>query len=327
MEGALLMAAVVGLSGVALSGDPPLTYVVFPALILAALRFGQRGATLAVALAAVMAVWLTAGEIGLFVRSSLTDGALETQLYIAVAALTTICLAAMVAERRRADLELLDAERRAGLRAAEVRQRIGRDLHDSLSQTLFSTTLHLRTAERALGREGVDPAGPTGQELARAGQLLAAALAEMRALVFELRPSALVEAGLVVALATHAAAVGAREDLAIAVRGPSERLPLRPEDEQQLYRMGQEAMANVVKHACATAASIDVGASEGAVTLGVRDDGRGFDPADVRPGAFGLRSMGARARELGGRLQVTSTPGAGTVVVVKIPAVAPRRRA
>jgi signal transduction histidine kinase len=154
---------------------------------------------------------------------------------------------------------------------------------------------------------------------------MAGALAEMRAVVFELRPAALAEDGLVVALSVHAAAVGAREGVAIAVRGPSERLPLSSEAEHELYRIGQEALANVVKHAHATDASIDVSATDGTVTLGVRDHGRGFVSADERPGGFGLRSMSARARGLGGRLQITSTPGEGTVLLVEVPAAAPSR--
>ena len=219
-QGVLLIAAVIALSAIALAGDLALTYMVFPALIGAALRFGERGATLAVAVAAGMTVWLTANEMGAFVSHSITDSALSTQLYLAVAALTTLCLAAIVDERRRGALDLAASERRAGQRAAEERHRIARDLHDSVSQSLFSARLHLRTAERALTSEGMDAAGSGGQELARAQQLTAAALAEMRALVYELRPDGLADDGLVVGLTRHATAVSACEDVAIAVRGP-----------------------------------------------------------------------------------------------------------
>jgi integral membrane sensor domain MASE1 len=169
-EWALMIAAVVALSDIALSGDPELTYMVFPALIWAALRFGQQGATVATAVAAGMAVWITASETGAFVKHPITDSALSTQLYVAVAALTTICLAAIVAERRRAALDLAESQRREGQRAAKERQRIARDLHDSVSQLLFTTRLHLRTAGRALAREGIDSAGPGRHELNRVGQ-------------------------------------------------------------------------------------------------------------------------------------------------------------
>lgn len=318
-EGAAMIGAVVGLSAIALSGDLPLTYIVFPALTWAALRFGPQGATLAVAATAVTTVAITASDMGAFLEHSITDSVLSSQLYIAVAAVTTICLAAVVAERRRAGRELAASQRREARRAVEERQRIARDLHDSVSQSLFSTTLHLRTAERALARDGMDPAGPVGQELDRAGQLTGGALAEMRALVFELRPGALAEDGLVVALELHAAAVGAREELTIAVRGPDERLPLTPAAEEQLFRVGQEALANVVKHAHATDAAIDVTTGGGAVTIAISDDGWGFDAAVGRAGGFGLRSMRARAADLGGRLEIASAPGRGTVVRVRVP--------
>jgi signal transduction histidine kinase len=310
----------VGLSAIALSGDLPLTYIVFPALIWAALRFGPQGATLAVAATAGTTVAITASDMGAFLEHSITDSVLSSQLYIAVAAVTTICLAAIVAERRRAGRDLAESRRREGRRAVEERQRIARDLHDSVSQSLFSTTLHLRTAERALARGGMDPEGPVGQELDRAGQLTGGALAEMRALVFELRPGSLAEDGLVVALKLHAAAVSAREELAIAVHGPDERLPLTPAAEEQLYRIGQEALANVVKHAHATEAAIHVTTGGGAVAIAIRDDGWGFDAAVGRAGGFGLRSMRARAADLGGKLEIASGPGRGTLVRVTVPA-------
>jgi signal transduction histidine kinase len=319
-EGVVMIGAVVGLSALALSGDLPLSYIVFPALIWAALRFGPQGATLAVAASAVTTVGITARDMGAFLEHSITDSVLSSQLYIAVAAVSTICLAAIVAERRRAGRDLVESRRREGRRGVEERQRIARDLHDSVSQSLFSTTLHLRTAERALVRQGVDPAGPVGQELDRAGQLTSGALAEMRALVFELRPGALAQDGLVVALKLHGAAVSAREELAIAVHGPDERLPLTPAAEEQLYRLGQEALANVVKHAHASDAAVDITAAGGAVAMEVRDDGRGFDAAVGRGGGFGLRSMRARAADLGGKLEIASGPGRGTLVRVTVPA-------
>jgi signal transduction histidine kinase len=318
-EGTAVIAAVVALSAIALSGELPLTYMVFPPLMWAALRLGQRGATLAVAVAAGMTVGVTANELGAFVKHSITEAVLSTQLYIVVAALATICLAAIVAERERSAVELAEAQRREGRRASEERARIARDLHDSVSQSLFSTALHLRTAKRAFRREGIDPDGGGARELTRVEQLIVAALSELRALVFELRPAALADDGLVIALATHAAAVSAREEIAIAVRGPDERLPLPPAAETQVYRICQEALANVVKHAHATEAAIDVAVVGEVVAIEIRDDGGGFDPAADRPHGFGLQSMIARTSELGGRFEVSSAPGRGTVLRVELP--------
>jgi integral membrane sensor domain MASE1 len=160
VEGALTLVAVAGLSVIAFSADQPLTYMVFPAFIWAALRLGPQGATLAVAVGSVIAVLATSNEVGPFVEHSPTDSALNLQLYIVFAALTTSCLAAIVSERRRAALELAESQRREGERAALERQRIARDLHDSVSQSLFSTTLHVRTAQRALEQEQLDTVGP-----------------------------------------------------------------------------------------------------------------------------------------------------------------------
>jgi signal transduction histidine kinase len=319
-EGALMLAAVAGLSVIALSAEQPLTYMVFPAFIWAALRFGPQGATLAVAVGAIIAVVITSHEHGAFVELSPTDSALNLQLYITFAALTTLCLAAIVSERRRAALELAESQRREGERAALERQRIARDLHDSVSQSLFSTTLHVRTAQHALSREELDATGPVGEELSEIGQLTRGALAEMRALIFELRPGALGEEGLVAALTKQAAALSAREGVVVEVDGPGERLPLEPGVEDQLYRVGQEALANVVKHARASSATVYIAAEDDTVWMEVSDDGRGFDAGAVGPDHFGLRSMRGRVADLGGRLEVTSSRGRGTVLRVEVPA-------
>jgi signal transduction histidine kinase len=319
-EGALMLAAVAGLSVIALSADQPLTYIVFPAFIWAALRLGPQGATLAVAVAAVIAVLATSNEAGPFVEHSPTDSALNLQLYIIFAALTTLCLAAIVSERRHTGLELAESLRREGERAALERQRIARDLHDSVSQSLFSTTLHVRTAQHALELEELDTDGPVGEELSEIGQLTRGALAEMRALIFELQPGALAEEGLVAALGKQASALSAREGLAIEVDGPGEHLPVGAEVEEQLYRIGQEALANVVKHARASSATVRIAVADDTVSIEVSDDGRGFDPAAVGPDHFGLRSMRGRVADLGGRLEITSTPGRGTAVRVEVPA-------
>jgi signal transduction histidine kinase len=319
-EGALMLATVAGLSVIALSAEQPLTYMVFPAFIWAALRLGPQGATLAVAVAAVIAVLATSREQGFFVELSPTDSALNLQLYITFAALTTFCLAAIVSERRRAAVELAESQRREGERAALERQRIARDLHDSVSQSLFSTTLHVRTAQHALAREGLDSTGSVGEELSEIGQLTRAALAEMRALIFELRPGALAEEGLVAALTKQASALSAREGLVIEVDGPGERLPLGPEVEEQLYRLGQEALANVIKHARAGSATVHIAAKDDTVLIEVSDDGRGFDPAAVGREHFGLRSMRGRVADLGGQLEVKSALGRGTVLRVEVPA-------
>jgi signal transduction histidine kinase len=147
---------------------------------------------------------------------------------------------------------------------------------------------------------------------------LANAQAELHAFVFELRPEAMREDGLVAALTRHAAGVAAREQLRVSVQGPDERLPVTPAIEEQLYRLCQEALANAVRHAGASEVRIRISLRD-RLLITIRDDGRGFDPGIVRPGGFGLRSMRSRAAELGGSVQIRSHPGDGTVVLVEIP--------
>jgi signal transduction histidine kinase len=106
----------------------------------------------------------------------------------------------------------------------------------------------------------------------------------------------------------------------IEVDGPGERLPLGPEVEEQLYRLGQEALANVVKHARASNATVRIAVKDDTVLVEVSDDGRGFDPAAVGREHFGLRSMRGRVADLGARLEVTSKLGRGTVLRVEVPA-------
>ena len=135
----LLIATVAVLGVIAVSTDEPVTYMVFPALIWAAFRFGPPGATLSIAIAAGVAIGVTAHEVGPFFKQPIDHRTLSTQVYIVVAALTTLFLSAVVSERERSAAELAEAKRREGERAVEERHRIARDLHDSVSQALFST--------------------------------------------------------------------------------------------------------------------------------------------------------------------------------------------
>src|SRR5688572_11068615 len=198
-QGALMIAAVAGLGVLAFSIEGPVTYMVFPALIWAAFRFGPAGATLSVAIAAGVAVGFTAHEAGPFSTQPIDLRTLSTQVYIVVAALTTLFLSALVIERERSAAALAEARRREDDRAMKERRRIARDLHDSVSQALFSTVLHTRSAQKALKREGLTPSGPLEESLDAIGELTRGAQSEMRALIFELGHD-VVEDGLVAAL-------------------------------------------------------------------------------------------------------------------------------
>jgi signal transduction histidine kinase len=318
-EGALLIATVSALGVMAVSMHEPVTYVVFPALIWAAFRFGPPGATLAIAIAAGLAIAITAHEAGPFFVQAIDHRTLSTQLYIAVTALTTLFVSAVVSERERSAAALAEAHEREGERATEERHRIARDLHDSVSQALFSTLLHTRTAQKALSpREDAPPSRSVEQSLGAIAELTRGAQSEMRALIYELSRDP-VEHGLVEALGRHAARVGS-DVLTLDVQVPDGRVTLSPPTEAQLFGIAREALTNVVKHAGASAAWIRVEAPPGAVVLEIRDDGRGFNPAAGHPGHFGLESMRSRADEIGGRLTITSAAGRGTVVRVEAPA-------
>jgi signal transduction histidine kinase len=317
-QGALMSAAVAGLGVVAFSIEGPVAYMVFPALIWAAFRFGPAGATLSIAIAAGVAVGFTAHVAGPFSTQPIDLRTLSTQVYIVVAALTTLFLSALVTERERSAAELAEAKRREDDRAMKERHRIARDLHDSVSQALFSSVLHTRTAQKALTQEGLSMSGPLARALDAIGELTRAAQSEMRAFIFQLGRDG-VEDGLVAALSSYASRLGTRHGLTIDVQGP-EVLGLSRRAETQLFGIGREALANVVKHAGATRVWVRVEARSGRVLVEIRDDGRGFDTATGHPDHFGLESMQSRAEELSGFLTISSTPGQGTAVRVEAPA-------
>jgi PAS domain S-box-containing protein len=199
------------------------------------------------------------------------------------------------------------------------RARLARELHDSVSQGLFSMTLHAQAAKLALIDAGVDEGGPLGRSIAELATLTRNALAEMRALIFELRPAVLAEEGLVSALRKQAAALSDHESLMIAVEGPEDRLELTTEVEEHLYRIVSEAMHNVVKHSNADVATVTVTVQGGNLSVVVGDDGVGFDPNSVVAGHLGLSTMAERAETIGARLTITSTPGLGTTVALSLP--------
>jgi PAS domain S-box-containing protein len=198
--------------------------------------------------------------------------------------------------------------------ALEERQRLARELHDSLSQALFGIQLGARRARELVER---DNAGAAQQidytlKLAEAGQ------AEMRALIFELRPESLEAEGLVLALERQVEVLRTRYN--IAASAIADREPITPlEVKQALYRIVQEALQNTVKHARARHVDVHVEARDGTVVLAVQDDGVGFDPEVTFPGHLGLHTMHERAQGVGGSLEVVSTPGRGTRIVVSVP--------
>ncbi|MEO8540540.1 MAG: GAF domain-containing protein [bacterium] len=196
----------------------------------------------------------------------------------------------------------------------EERQRLARELHDSVSQALYGISLGTRTA-RALVEK--DPARAI-EPLEYVSSLAEAGLAELRALIFELRPESLSTEGLVAALEKQFAALQARHGIEVDAElclEPDLRLDLK----EVLYRVGQEALHNTVKHARATHVTVSLAPDAGQVVLQITDNGIGFDTSGEFPGHLGLRSMAERTARVGGQLQITSAPGDGTAIRLAVP--------
>ena len=209
------------------------------------------------------------------------------------------------------------AERGRQTAVLHERNRLAREIHDTLAQGFTGILVQLDAAEDALDAAP----GEAQDHLARARDLARVSLAEARRSVWALRPQVLEHRGLPEALAdltrrmTHGTPV--RPDFH--VRGTARALP--PEVESNLLRIGLEALTNALKHAGASAVRIEADFEPGEVRLSVQDNGRGFDPHRHPPGGgFGLTGMQERADSIGGRLQIISRPGGGTEVVVRAPA-------
>ena len=201
-----------------------------------------------------------------------------------------------------------------GKAALEERQRLARDLHDSVSQALFGIALGTRTARTLLQQNPQAALEPLDYVLS----LAEAGMAEMRALIFELRPESLQTEGLIAALNKEIAALRARYGITIdAALGKEPDLPL--EVKEALYRVSQEALHNTVKHARATHVDLRLEQAPDRVALDIRDNGIGFDPAGHFPGHLGLRSMRERVSRLGGTLTLESIPDRGTHIRAEIP--------
>ena len=232
----------------------------------------------------------------------------DTDLRLAETFATRAALAVDLSERI-----AQDALRRV-VEAQELeRRRLARELHDETGQALTSILLGLKALEERTG----DEASRAATEELRG--LVVSTLQDVRRLAVELRPTALDDFGLVAALerltASFAEQTGISVDFQTALA--DERLP--EEVETALYRIVQESLTNVVKHARARRVSILLARKEGSVKAVVEDDGRGFDPAEQAGDGFGLVGMSERLALLGGRLEVESDADAGTTIAAEVP--------
>jgi signal transduction histidine kinase len=206
-------------------------------------------------------------------------------------------------------------ERSRELSVVEERTRLARELHDSVSQTLFSMSLVADAAAALVDR---DP-GKAREQLEGLRDMARAAATEMRSLIFELRPADLDAEGLVATLRKHIDVLRSVHGTEIEFKENGYKR-LEPAIEREIYRVGQEAVGNALKHANARRIQVEIGLANGTATLTVTDDGTGFDPdaSHVRATRLGITSMEERAEALGGSLRIGSGPS-GTRVALEVP--------
>jgi signal transduction histidine kinase len=226
-----------------------------------------------------------------------------------------IALLAAIADHVGGAVERSRLRRRAEQAAViEERQRLARDLHDSVTQTLYSLVLFAEAGKDALQAGNMER---TGSHLVRLRDTAQQALKEMRLLIYELRPLALQSEGLVGALRHRLETVEQRAGIEAHLEVET-LAPLPERVEAGLYGIAQEALNNVLKHARATQVTVRLSAGTQSVDLEIIDNGRGFPGGDRLEGGIGLTSMRERARALGGTVSIRSETGRGASVLVTI---------
>jgi signal transduction histidine kinase len=307
VEAVVLLFALLALSEFASSSHEPLVYIIFPALIWAGLRFGQRGATLAVVIVVGFLAWNASHYLGPFLYWSITDGVLNTQLFIAVAALTTFSLAAVVSERE-AFGEGLRASRARLVEASDTeRRRIVRNLHDGAQQRLSALAVHLRLAV-----DHRPPPDETAALLERAGDELSLAIEELRELAHGLPPAVLTKLGL----------SGAIRSIAVRSTVPITLLALPPSRlddtaEATAYYVIAESVTNAQRYSHASGIEVRAVLAHRVLEVTVADDGVGGATERMSSGLQGLRD---RVEAIGGEFELDSPADQGTRVTAAIPA-------
>jgi two-component system sensor histidine kinase UhpB len=224
---------------------------------------------------------------------------------------------AVLGESFNAMLERLEVERRqSALRALSAQEaerlRIARELHDEIGQTL--TAIAIEAERNVDAGEGADR-----ESWARAANLAQRSVEDLRRIARRLRPEALDDLGLVNAFMALCNRVSEAGGVDVVRRLPDSLPPLSPEVDLVVYRVAQEALTNVIRHAEARRAEVTLEADESCLRLSVRDDGRGMPGAALAAGSSGIAGMRERAMLVGGTLKVESAPGRGTAVTLEIP--------
>jgi two-component system, NarL family, sensor histidine kinase LiaS len=198
----------------------------------------------------------------------------------------------------------------------EERQRLARELHDAVSQQLFAISMMTKAAQHTIEQQPEKAV----QQMIKVEEMAGVAQSEMRALLLHLRPAHLEGKGLREGVQDLLEELQQKHDLSIV--GDIQTLPsLAKGIEDHLFRIIQESISNVLRHAKATTLQVRLATVQDQVRLKIEDDGVGFNPDEERPSSYGLQSMGERVNEIGGVLDITSLPNKGTVIEVKVPLV------
>lgn len=226
---------------------------------------------------------------------------------------------AIQVEQRTSELMQIQAElKQTEMEKAisEERNRLARDLHDSVTQSIYSLTLLAEAGQRMI-RSGDHKQAESNQ--IRLGEISQQALQEMRLLVYELRPQVLRSEGLVGALEHRLAAVERRAGINARLH-VDEEIEIPSNFEEELFHLSMEALNNSLKHAGASEVTLSLYTDNGTLILGIEDNGRGFDPKlTTSQGGMGLSSMAERAEKIGGSLSIKSEAELGTIITVSVP--------
>jgi signal transduction histidine kinase len=300
--------------------DYPVTYAPFPFIIWAALRFGVRGAATTAFLVAVAAIIGTSRGFGLFARVEWADRLLVLQIYLLMLSFTGLFLAAAVAERRAATERLSETMERLRALSARIEQareeeraRISREIHDELGQQLTGLKMCLHSVTKRLPSMDESLHGKV-RELS---EMIDNSVATVRRIATDLRPGILDDLDITASLHWQAQEFQKQTGIPTRFEDEADNLALDPARSTALFRILQEALTNVARHAYAKSVHIRLQVIDGTVTLTVTDDGVGL-PDELRGGGLGLVGMRERAELLGGSL-VVRRASPGTLVEASIP--------